>query len=44
MKIKTQMSLCPNVPSSFHFVEFCRDSAELKQAWILLSLLHHFNI
>ena len=31
------------VPSSFHFVEFCRDSAELKQAWILLSLLHHLT-
>ncbi len=40
------MSLCSNVPLSRHltFVEFCRDSTELKQAWILFSLLRHFNI
>ena len=30
--------------SSFDFVEFRRDSTELKQAWILFSLLRHFNI
>ena len=44
-KSKTQMSLCPNVPLSHHLtLSNCRDSAELKQARILLSLLRHFNI
>ena len=38
------MSLCPIVPLSHHLtLSNCRDSAELKQARILLLLLRHLT-